>query len=69
VKGLAVKVFLKTDDVMTKNNLKNKRSQIYNCVWHAAPALQQKGQKKVHQLYPGNKMQISILGCASALAR
>ena len=58
---------------MTKHELKNKPSQIYNCdesgmpLQHKVPkVLSVKGAKKVRQVSSGNKTQITILGCTSA---
>ena len=64
------------DDVLTKNMLKDKPGQIYNCdesgmpLQHKIPkVMSTKGTKKVHQVSFGNKTQITVLGCASAIGQ
>ena len=61
------------DDILMKNGLKDKPSQIYNCdesgmpLQHKIPkVVSTKGTKKVRQVSSGNKTQITVLGCASA---
>jgi len=61
------------NDVLTKNMLKDKPGQIYNCdesrmpLQHKIPkVVSTKSTKKVHQVSSGNKTQITVLGCATA---
>ena len=60
------------DETLTKNGLKDKPAQIYNCdesgmpLQHKMPKIiTVKGTKKVRQCSSGNKTQITILGCAN----
>jgi len=61
------------DETLSKNGLKVKPAQIYNCdesgmpLQHKMPKIiTAKGTKKVCQCSSGNKTQITVLGCANA---
>jgi len=67
------KYFDLLDDILTKDGLKDRPSQIYNCdesgmpLQHKIPkVISMKGAKKICQVSSGNKTQITILGYASA---